>query len=287
MQGSEAKVSSSYTESLVTTRSRDGFLLEGLVIAPTETADKPAKLVWIHGIYAAFYAPPGLGVCRELAAAGVTCVVGNTRGHNVGSWLRNADGRVVLAGGAWEVFADCVHDIAGWIEFAAADWLFLAGHSLGARKVTLYQAHEQDRRVRGLVLASPDTRVREIDEPTKKVADELIRSGQGANLLPLEQGWAASADNYMSRFAAGSIAEAFATRSGSPLLAAVETPVLAVLGVRERKSREDAERELSALRSNAARAQSFATAVVDGDHLYTGVEQQVAAEIARWIASRR
>lgn len=141
-----------YTETLVATRSRDGFLLEGVVIAPKATA-VAAKLVWIHGVYAAFYAPPGLEVCRSLAEAGVTCVIGNTRGHNVGAWIRKADGRVVLAGGAWEVFADCVHDIAGWIEFVAVDQVVLAGHSLGARKVTLYQAREEDRRVMGLVLA--------------------------------------------------------------------------------------------------------------------------------------
>lgn len=213
-------------------------------------------------------------------------LIGNTRGHNVGAWMRNADGRVVLAGGAWEVLAEAGHDIAGWIAFAAADSLFLAGHSLGARKVTVYQAQERDRRVKGLVLASPDTRVREIDEPTKKIAEELVKSGHAADLLPLEEGWAASADNYLSRFVPGSVGEAFATRSGSPVIASVEIPVLAILGAGERRSREDAERALTELGSNATRTTSFSTAVVDGDHLYTDAEQQVAAAIARWIAAQ-
>jgi hypothetical protein len=86
---------------------------------------------------------------------------------------RNADRRVVLAGGACEVFADCVHNIDGWIEFAAADWLDTAwdhGRSRSTKRTN------KGRRVRGLALASPDTRVGEIDELTKNAADELIRS---------------------------------------------------------------------------------------------------------------
>jgi pimeloyl-ACP methyl ester carboxylesterase len=279
-------MSTSYTESLVTARSRDSFLLEGLVITPAETSSTRAKLIWIHGIYAAFYAPPGIEVCRALAQAGITCIIGNTRGHNVGAWIRNADGRVVLAGGAWEVLADCGHDIAGWIKFASAERLFLAGHSLGARKVTLYQAQERDQRVMGLVLASPDTRIREIDGPTQKLAAELIGSGRGGDLLPVEQGWAASADNYTSRFAPGSLGEAFATRSGAPLIAQVDAPILAVLGARERKSREDADRELAELGANASATTSFAKAIIDGDHLYIGAEREVATDIARWIESQ-
>ncbi len=74
-----------YTEKVVSARSRDGFLIEGLVIAPA--APVGPSLLWIHGVYAAFYAPPGLEVCRALAQLGVTCVLGNTRGHNVGAWI--------------------------------------------------------------------------------------------------------------------------------------------------------------------------------------------------------
>jgi len=276
-----------YTENVVTTRSRDGFLLEGLVIAPVaQRAEHSTKLVWIHGVYAGFYAPPGLGVCRALAEEGITCVIGNNRGHNVGAWIRNADGRVVLAGGAWEVFADSMYDIAGWIDFAGPDQAVLAGHSLGGRKVTLYQSQEGDARVKALVLASPSARIADIDEATKRLADELIKTGRGADLLPIEEGWASSAASYVDRFRPGSVNEAFAARSGKPLIASIRVPVLALLGEKERKSRAQVEEELATVKANAVSVPSFHTTVIDGaDHLYTDMEDKVASLVSAWIAN--
>ena len=278
-------MSNTYAETVVSTRSRDGFLLEGLVIAPA--APVGPSLLWIHGVYAAFYAPPGLEVCRALARLGVPCVLGNTRGHNVGAWIRNADGRVVLAGGAWESFADAPHDIAGWIDFAhhADQGVVLAGHSLGARKVTMYLADEPDARVRGLVLASPSARASSIDGPSEHRAKELIAQGAPDELLPIEPAWAASAANYLARFAKGSVNDAFAsTRDTEPLLAAVRAPVLALLGGRERAGEEEARSELESLRGRAVRTAAFTCEVVAGaDHLYAGREPDVAARIASWM----
>jgi pimeloyl-ACP methyl ester carboxylesterase len=274
-----------YTEKVVSTQSRDGFVLEGLVIAPATPAGRP--LLWIHGVYAAFYAPPGLEVCRALAQLGVTCVLANTRGHNVGAWIRNADGRAVLAGGAWESFADAPHDIAGWIDFAhrGDQGVVLAGHSLGARKVTMYLANEQDARVRGLVLASPSARAGSIDAPSEHRAKELIAQGAPNELLPIEPAWAASASNYLERFAAGSVNDAFAsTRDAEPLLAAVRAPVLALLGGKERASEEEARSELKLLCGRALNTAAFTYEVVPGaNHLYAGREPEVAARIASWI----
>lgn len=279
-----ARTSSIQTEAIVSTRSRDGFLLEGLVIAPATPAGP--SLLWMHGVYGAFYAPPGLEVCRALAQLGIMCVLGNTRGHNVGAWIRNADGRVVLAGGAWESFADAPHDIAGWIDFAHRTdrGVVLAGHSLGARKVTMYLANEPDARVRGLVLASPNARAGSIDGPSERRATELLAREAPDELLPIEPAWVASASNYLARFATGSVNDAFAsTRDTEPLLAAVCAPVLAVLGGRERASEEEARSELESLRGRAVHTAAFTYAVVAGaDHLYAGREPEVATCIASW-----
>jgi pimeloyl-ACP methyl ester carboxylesterase len=276
-----------FTEKVVSTQSRDGFTLEGLVITPTASASR--SLLWIHGVYGAFYAPPGLEVCRSLARLGVTCVLGNTRGHNVGAWIRNADGRVVLAGGAWESFADAPHDIAGWITFAldAYRGVVLAGHSLGARKVTMYLAQEQDARVSGLVIASPSARVGSIDEPSEQLAKLLIAQGTPDELLPIEPAWAASASNYLGRFAAGSVNEAFAAnRDAKPLLAAVRAPVLALLGGDERASEEEARTELESLSVRGSSTARVTSEVVGGaNHLYIGREPEVAERIAAWMRS--
>jgi pimeloyl-ACP methyl ester carboxylesterase len=276
---------STYTEKVVSARSRDGFLLEGLLIAPAERTGRP--LVWIHGVYAAFYAPPGLEVCRALAQLGVTCVLGNTRGHNVGAWMRNADGRVVLGGGAWESLADAPHDIAGWIDFTRGldEGVVLAGHSLGARKATLYVANEHDARVSGLVIASPTARATSIDAPSERRAKELTAQGTPNELLPLESGWAASASNYLERFGPGSVGQAFASMGQSkPLLAGASVPVLALIGGKERATNEDARAELDLLRTRASSSPAFTAHVVTGaDHLYAGTEQDVAAHISTWM----
>lgn len=278
-------MTNTYTERVVSIESRDGFTLEGLQIVPAAPSGR--TLLWIHGVYAAFYAPPGLEVCRALAALGVMSVLGNTRGHNVGAWIRNRDGRVVLAGGAWESFAAAAHDLAGWVEFAdrLGPGVVLAGHSLGARKVTMYLATERDPRVNGLILASPSARAGNIDGPSRKRAEELTARGEIAGLLPVEDGWAASAANYLERFAAGSVNDAFSAEApNEPLLGSVSVPVLALLGGKERPSDSDARAEIELLEQRARHAEAFRGEVIDGaDHLYTGKEHYVACRIASWM----
>jgi hypothetical protein len=140
-------------------------------------------------------------------------------------------------------------------------------------------------RIRGLVLASPSARAPSTDAPSKHRAKELIAQGAPDELLPIEPAWAASASNYLERFAAGSVNDAFApTRDAEPLLAAVRVPVLALLGGNERASEEEARSELELLRGRALNTAAFTYEIVRGaNHLYTGTEPDVAARVTSWM----
>ncbi len=74
-------------EYLVTTRSEDGFRLDGVVVRP-EDGGHSLVVIWIPGLYATFYDPSFPQLARELARLGYASVVGNTRGHDFGAALR-------------------------------------------------------------------------------------------------------------------------------------------------------------------------------------------------------
>ena len=80
-------------------------------------------------------------------------------GHgNIATTRRGDPLRFKLTGSAFEIFTDCVPDLAAWLDFAQARSrgpIVLWGHSLGSSKVTHYLAQTGDPRVAGLVLASP------------------------------------------------------------------------------------------------------------------------------------
>ncbi|HEY7545345.1 MAG TPA: alpha/beta fold hydrolase, partial [Blastocatellia bacterium] len=179
-------------EKLVRTRSEDGFRLDGVMIEPRDVEVKPSAVVWVHGLYSAFYHSPGVEMGRALAACRYASVIGNNRGHDFGSAIVGSDRLSRCAGGGWERYAESPRDIAGWIDFAVEEGfeqVILVGHSLGARKAVYYQSERQDSRVRGLVVASPgmaflDAPSDEMDEVLER-AKRMVAEGKGRELV----GW--------------------------------------------------------------------------------------------------
>jgi len=273
-------MSPAWTKTLVETQTSDGLRLDGVLVAPLER--QPRRLiVWIHGFGANFYFAPYLRLAEALAAQGQSLLIGNTRGHDFGTLLEPAGRAPYFGGAAWERLEEADNDLAAWIDIAASQGfvgVVLAGHSVGAVKVTAYQAQQPDARVRGLVLASPplrpnwDTRAH---PAALALAQQMVADGQAATLFAGPWG-PVSSQTYLSLDHVGF--DQFGRRTDTPNLAQIRCPVLAVIGTEEQHVATPD--DLAIVHRHAPHA---STRVIDGaDHFYTVHEQDVAAVLADW-----
>src|SRR5215469_15526947 len=83
-----------YSEEIVYTSSKDGYLLEGVLMRPVGATPHPVSVVWIHGNASRFYDYPYVVIGRALAEAGYPFISANTRGHDISAFMwRASEGR--------------------------------------------------------------------------------------------------------------------------------------------------------------------------------------------------
>jgi alpha-beta hydrolase superfamily lysophospholipase len=273
-------------KTLVATQTEDGLVLEGVLIQPAENRDKPV-LVWIHGFGANFYFGPYLRLGEALAAHGRASLIGNTRGHDFGTLLEPQNASPYLGGAAWERLQDSQYDLAAWIDFASdrdRAGVVLAGHSIGAVKVTAYQAQQQDARVKGMVLASPPLRPTwdaRAHPAALAMAQQMAAEGRAESLFAGPWGLV-SAQTYLSFDQFGF--DQFGRATGAPNLALIRCPLLVVIGTNE--AHVAAPEDLEIIRRNAKGAARLETQVIEGaDHFYAQHESEVADILAEWMGA--
>jgi dienelactone hydrolase len=241
-----------------------------------------------------FYQPAYVRIGRALAENGYTCIVGNTRMHDLGNVTWKGDQRI-RGGGYWGVASEQVRDIAAWIAFAESrgfKQVILVGHSAGWAAVTQYQAEKQDSRVIGLVVASGTVRPGtgptdpdQIAQATRSMAeghpDELVRDPKrsfpsyisAATMLDIVNALPEYKDFYGTQ-----------TETKNPGVTRIRCPLLAFYGTNGDVGNEA---DLKLLKSSIQR-QSNGPSRVDtnmiqnADHMYTGEHAQVAQTIAKW-----
>ncbi len=284
-----------YTEELVYTETEDGIILAGLALRPATDIVKPTAVVWIPGLSINFYHPSLIPIGRELAGLGYVFVAGNHRGHDIGTnlWQKTKDGEgmVRTRGGAlWERFEESPRDVAAWIDFTAhlgPQDVALVGHSFGGPKVVYYQAHRQDPRLMGLILASTSTELYPLNPELVVQAEQMVADGRGEELLPWGsiETWAAltlSAQTYLSW---NRIPDLFGMNTPQSAIAQIRCPLLVCYGTNEGF---DPSEEIELIRRNAIAAPSTDTRLFEGaNHGYDNHERDVAKEIAHWIDARR
>src|SRR5437879_5448803 len=83
-----------YKEELVYTHtSEDGVMLSGILTSPETARAKGIAIVFIHGRPVSGFIPMMTGHAREIANRGYSVLTGNTRGHDIGTWLFRQIGR--------------------------------------------------------------------------------------------------------------------------------------------------------------------------------------------------
>src|SRR5438270_3097507 len=180
-----------FPEQLVYVRSADDIVSGGVLFTSTNSASKSLAIIWVHGWGANFYTPSYVGIGRELAHRGFPTISVNTRTHDIGNVEKyTLLGKRVRAGGYWGITSEDARDVPAWIDYAQTQGysrVILVGHSAGWASVARYQADSQDRRVAGLVFASPGVGYSTQPEDPQLLAQakKLVDEGAGEDLLRL------------------------------------------------------------------------------------------------------
>jgi pimeloyl-ACP methyl ester carboxylesterase len=180
-----------FPEQLVFVRSIDDVVSGGVLFTCPKQSSKPLAMIWVHGWGANFYSPSYVGIGRALAERGFLTISVNTRMHDLANVEKSTLlGKRVRGGGYWGVTSEDARDIAAWIDYAQQlgySRVVLVGHSAGWSSVARYQADSQDRRVAGVVFASPGVGYSpQPDDPQLLAqAKKLVEEGDGDDLIRL------------------------------------------------------------------------------------------------------
>ena len=279
---------------LVHVTTRDGLRLHGALHPPAVGAPSGLALdalLLLHGAGGNFYGSPLFaGLMARLAAAGLTVLAVNTRGHDAVSTA----GRRKYYGAAFEVVDECRHDIAAWIDFLGGrgyQQIGLAGHSLGAVKAIYYLAHETQTPVRRLVAISPPrlSHSRFLQGPEAEafsrefaLAEKHVRAGRGDTILAVQfpLPYLVSAAGYLDKYGPEERYNLlnFVDRVGCPTLFTFGT-----IELRRGSAFEGLPEELAAHSPGGGRRK---VAIVSGaDHFYSSGLGELAGQIEAWLRS--
>jgi pimeloyl-ACP methyl ester carboxylesterase len=297
--------------------STDNLKLPGLLYTPDKATKQAA--VWLHGMgdSGAFYNPERINALgRALTDKGIAMLAFNNRGaHNSKSLYiidesLPEDERRLQLGTHYEVISDSVKDIDGAADFLKAkgyNELYLMGHSTGANKVCVYDAHARHNPFGKYVLAGPgdDTGLFHEELGDKKFwkaleyAKQKVKAGKGEHVMPEYTGMhpfsaQAAADilDPEGNYNTFPLYEATTKRLGKkPLFAEYSKlikPTLVIYGENDEYTYTGGgtETALAVFRNftnPAALAYSKFVAVPKTDHGFHGQEELFAKTVASWL----
>lgn len=275
--------------------------------APADRAGAPT-ILYTHGLSGSFETNFMFNLLDLPGIERFNVLSTTSSGHgNIATTRRGDPALFKLTGSAFEIFTDCVPDLAAWVDFAAAQSggpVILFGHSLGASKVTHYQAQTGDSRVAGLVLASAsdvtggfmDNVGRDKVPGFLEAAREIVAAGRPQAIMPedcviglLKQ--RISAATMLDRFEPGKPADQFdfydrGSKSAFRDLARIDKPVFAIYcKTGELVGPRGVDVAVDTLRRRAERCPSLESLVVGGNHWYMGCEDEAMGGLLRWAAS--
>ncbi len=280
-------------EQIVFVNSNDDILNAGVIFSAKKEMAKSIAVILVHGWGVNFYSPTYISIGRSLSEKGYTCVVVNTRMHDIGNVEGYKWGKRLRGGGYWGVGNDQTKDISAWVDFAESNGfkkVILVGHSAGCAAVRIYQAEKQDNRVIGLVFASGNVNADSpIDSSLVTKAIRFTSENKGDALVE------DSTRSFPSYTSAATIMDIvntppeykdfFGIHSVKAGIAKIKCPVLAFYGSNGDIGNEtDLELLKASIKKQSKGPSSVTTTMITGaDHMYGGQEEQVAGVIAKWI----
>lgn len=276
-------------ERLVFADTEDGFTHAGVLFEPA--GRRAATLVvWLHGIHLQFCEPEYVAIGRAVAGKRTAFLSANTRGHDFGAWMRGRSG-LKLAGSGWELLHECTADLEAWLRFAAGegyDSLVLAGHGFGGSKIVYHLSEHHEPAVRGIILASCASIVRDPVLPELSArAEAMVQEGRGMDLLP----WGTRPGVMTSTVSAQvHVARArlhhdlYGDSDQPPALTRIRVPTLAWFGEQEVTPGREVDRFLKTTAQNLTASPLVEIKLLPAtSYLYTGSEAVVAREILQWV----
>jgi dienelactone hydrolase len=280
-------------EQIVFAKSNDDVLNAGVMFSAKKEIAKTIAVILVHGWGVNFYSPTYISIGRSLSEQGYTCVVVNTRMHDIGNVVGYKWGKRLRGGGYWGIGNDQTKDIAAWVDFAESNGfkkVILVGHSAGCAAVRIYQAEKQDNRVTGLVFASGNVNADSpIDSSLVSQAIRFTSENKGDELV---EDPTRSFPSYTSAATIMDIVNTppeykdfFGIHSANAGIAKIQCPVLAFYGTSGDIGNEtDLELLKASIKKQPKGPSSLTTTMITGaDHMYGGEEEQVASVITKWI----
>jgi pimeloyl-ACP methyl ester carboxylesterase len=292
---------------LIRCRASDNLELEGFIADVTKASSSSVAIIHIHGMFENFHMPLFIDpLMAELQRRQHAMLTVNTRAQDYSYyhrlWSENSF-RWQRNGGSYEVFANCLKDLDGWVSFCRAEIdtprIFLSGHSHGALKVAYYAAKRANVSVDGVIMISPsdDVGIQERALGNRygeavELAKTWIEDGRGKEIVPdWMYGSPISAETYLDMFNADSELALF--RFGNPELSngiasLVCVPSLVIFGENDIAtaglSSVDAVAVCESLLSGLP---SFEGIVIRGaDHQYKNREYELVGRIVEWVTAR-
>ena len=274
-----------------------GVLLDGLWFGPQKAR---TVIILVHGLGGALWRR--IRLVESLVSKDTAVLVFNNRGHDrISRIVRTGEkqiGKTSWAGGASEVFTECIDDIEGAVTLArcnGAKIIFLAGHSTGSQKIVYYAAKKLSPLVKGLVLMVPlsDYSVALRDDEqgrlarATKIARALVRAGKPHELLP-QSVWPAidDAQRFLSLYTPDGLEEMFTyvqPKKTSRLFRSVRLPMLAIFAGADEFADRSAQEIADWFKSNN-RSRRFQSFIVPGvGHGFRGGEAVVAKAVHEFI----
>ena len=284
---------------LVRVRAGDGLELVGFYASPRGGARR--AILHMHGLAGNFYENRFIdSICDAVVEKGLAFLTFNNRGHDYRSDnLRGAGVETSYSPGgtAWDIYDDCIHDIAGCADFLASrgqSEIYFEGHSLGACKIVYYLSECHDKRAVGTVLISPPDMFALEEERTgglKALVAEArghVDGGSGDTLMEVGRAVPVTASAFLSVYGDPRNGDVFPFVRGAEgdyrRLASLAVPMLALYGTIEEAVTVPVENALSLLRDEATQAPGVETVIIeDANHAYWGKEAELARAIADFV----
>jgi pimeloyl-ACP methyl ester carboxylesterase len=280
---------------LVFFEATDRVRLCGFLTRPRRRSDR--IVIYLHGLKGNFSKSASVrSLSKTLNREGFNFLSIEQRGsYLVNHFWKGAKGKSLLAGGAFEKFEDCRHDIEGSVRLArrmGMKRIYLAGHSTGCQKAAYYLSKHPNRMVKGLMLSAPaDDYNSDMKEMGRNfgaaVAFARRQSKKDRNALMPERYGAGftSVSRFLSYCDLRNVESRIFNYNLDKLdvFRRVKVPVLALFGTREQYALKPVKEYMKILAGNY-RGVSFRGVLIKGaNHGFRGKEDALANETVHWL----